>query len=234
MQSILCVPISCNQKIEAVLLLASTRKSAFKEYQLKILDFLCSYFTVSIEKARYVQKVIAESNICALTKLYNYRYLEERLYDDMGIVNDGLLDELSVVMLDIDHFKNVNDMYGHQSGNDVLTMLGEKLKDQLPKDSIVARYGGEEFVYLLRGVGKQEALVFAENIRLEIENTEFLVTPDLGMDKATIAVSITVSIGVASAREDADDAQSLLRKADRSLYLWAKQAGRNRVAGYVR
>jgi len=234
MQSILCVPISYNKKIVAVLLLASTRKNAFQEYQLKILDLLCSYFTVSLEKARYVQDIVVESNRCALTKLHNFGYLEKWLASDMSMIKDGLLDELSVVMLDIDHFKKINDTYGHQSGNDILCALADILREKLPKGSIVTRYGGEEFVYLLRGFRKEAALQFAEELRLQIEQAEFLVMPDLGMDKTMVSVRITASLGVASAPEDADDAQSILRNADRSLYLWAKQAGRNRVAGYVK
>lgn len=233
-ESILCVPILRNGKVEAVLLLASSRKNAFTRYQLKILDFLGSYFTVSIEKTKYLQDVVVESNRCALTKLYNYRYLEQTLTMMMKKINEGLIDELSVVMLDIDYFKKVNDTYGHQSGNDILMMLAEKLKVKVPEGSIIARYGGEEFIFLLNGIGKEGALVFAEELRVDIERSEFAVNPYLGDNQTAVVVRITVSVGVATAPEDAENAQTLLRNADRTLYLWAKQAGRNRVASYVK
>lgn len=234
MQSVLCVPISRNQKIEAVLLLASARKDAFNEYQLKILDLLCSYFTVSVEKARYVQKAVMKSERCALTKLYNFRFLDERLGHEMERLNNGEIHDLSVAMLDVDHFKKINDTYGHQSGNDILYMLARKLEEVVPEGGIVGRYGGEEFVFILPGMSKVEAVSFSENLRRKIRDLDFLIIPDLGEDKYPVVAHITSSIGVSSAPQDTDEAMALLRNADRALYLGAKQAGRNRVAEYVK
>ncbi|MEK5039110.1 sensor domain-containing diguanylate cyclase [Sporosarcina sp. FSL K6-3457] len=234
LQSVLCIPITRNQHIEAVMLLGSKKKSAFEVYQLKILDILCSYFTVSVEKARYMQAAVTKNERCALTGLYNYRYLEERLAYLTGQVNNKVHANLSVVMLDIDHFKRVNDMYGHQSGNDILYMLARKLEAALPAGGVVGRYGGEEFVYILPGMSKVEAFDFAENLRSEIGGHDFLIVPDLGEDKYPQTIHITCSMGVSSALEDTDEAMTLLRNADRALYIGAKQAGRNRVAQYVK
>lgn len=234
MQSVLAIPISRNQKIEAVLFLSSTKKDAFEEYQLIILDILCSYFTVSVEKARNVQETVMKSERCALTKLYNYSFFDNQLAFEMDKVNSGVLEELSILILDVDHFKGVNDTYGHQSGNDILFMLARILEDMVPEDGLVCRYGGEEFVYLLPGISKTEALIFGEKVRNEVENYRFEINPDLGEDRSALYVFMTVSIGVASAPEDTDEANTLLRNADRALYLGAKQAGRNRVAGYVK
>lgn len=234
MQSILCVPISRNQKIEAVLFLASEKKAFFDGYQLKILDLLCSYFTVSVEKARYMQEAVTKNERCALTGLYNYRYLEERLTYEMDRLKNNAIKNLSVVMLDIDHFKQVNDTYGHQSGNDILGMLAKKLEAALPIGGTVGRYGGEEFVYILPGIAKKEAVEFAESLRAEIGEHNFTIVPDLVEDKHPLVVRITSSIGVSSAPIDTDEVLTLLRNADRALYLGAKQAGRNRVAEYVK
>lgn len=234
MQSILCVPISRNQKIEAVLFLASEKKAFFDGYQLKILDLLCSYFTVSVEKARYMQEAVTKNERCALTGLYNYRYLEERLTYEMDRLKNNAIKNLSVVMLDIDHFKQVNDTYGHQSGNDILGMLAKKLEAALPIGGTVGRYGGEEFVYILPGIAKKEAVEFAESLRAEIGEHDFTIVPDLVEDKYPLVVRITSSIGVSSAPIDTDEVLTLLRNADRALYLGAKQAGRNRVAEYVK
>jgi len=233
-QSVLSVPISRNQKVEAVLFLSSPKRDAFEEYQLKILDILCSYFTVSIEKSRNVEASVMKSERCALTQLYNYTYIEERLESEMMKVNNGTLDELSVLMLDIDHFKSINDTYGHQSGNEILYSLARILESLVPEDGVVARYGGEEFVYLLSGLSKKKAEVFAEKVRLEVQRHLFQIDSDVGEDRPYVEVSITVSIGVSGAPEDTDEAKTLLRNADRSLFLGAKQAGRNRVAGYVK
>ena len=234
LQSVLCIPITRNQHIEGLLLLGSKKKSAFEVYQLKILDILCSYFTVSVEKARYMQAAVTKNERCALTGLYNYRYLEEQLATQMDQLNNQVYTNLSVVMLDIDHFKKVNDTYGHQSGNDILYMLARKLEAALPAGGVVGRYGGEEFVYILPNMSKAEAFDFAENLRADIGGHGFLIVPDLGEDKYPQTIHITCSMGVSSALEDTDEAMALLRNADRALYIGAKQAGRNRVAQYVK
>ncbi|AOV07594.1 sensor domain-containing diguanylate cyclase [Sporosarcina ureilytica] len=234
MQSIMVMPISRNQKIEGVIFISSMKKNVYTDYQLKILDILCSYFTVSVEKARYVEETVRKSERCGLTHLYNYIYLEERLAFEKTRLQHGNLKELSVVMIDIDHFKHINDTYGHQSGNDILIKLSEILEKYTPENGIVGRYGGEEFIYILPGMAKEDTIDFAEGLRKKIETYQFEIFPDLGASKAPIAVTITVSIGVSAIPEDTGDVNALLRNADRALYLGAKRAGRNRVAGYVK
>ncbi|MBE1554567.1 diguanylate cyclase [Sporosarcina limicola] len=234
MQSILCVPITRNQKIEAVLLLASKKKSAFADYQLKILDLLCSYFAVSVEKVRYMEEMVTKNERCALTKLYNYRYLEKKLHYEKDRLKNNMITNLSVVMLDIDHFKKVNDNYGHQCGNDILCLFAKKIEKALPEGGTVGRYGGEEFVFILPDMVKNEAVEFAEKLRAKISKHAFTIIPDLSEDKCPLVVQITSSIGVSSIPEDTDEVMALLRNADRALYIGAKQAGRNRVAEYVK
>ncbi|MFS0689881.1 sensor domain-containing diguanylate cyclase [Sporosarcina sp. 179-K 8C2 HS] len=234
LESVLCIPLTHNNKTNGILLLGSNRRAAFGDHQLKILDLLGSYYIVSLEKARYVQEALQRSERCALTNLYNYRYLEEKLHEEMDRMNMGDIDDLSVVMLDIDHFKKVNDTFGHQSGNDILYGLARILEKALPDNGTIGRYGGEEFVYLLPGYSKEEAVGFAEQLRLLIRQHIFTIIPDLGEDKYPVKVSITSSVGVASAPTDTDEAMNLLRNADRALYIGAKQAGRDRVAEYVR
>lgn len=234
MESVVCVPIIRNKKTVGVLLFGSNNKNAFLDYQLQILDLICSYFSVAIKKARYLENVVVQMDHCALTKLHNYRYLNKKLESNMALVKNGTLKELSVVLLDIDFFKKVNDSYGHQSGNDILCSLATILKKHLPQNAIVARYGGEEFVYLLPNYSKDQALLFARKIRQIIEQATFKITPDLDTNNEQIDVQITISAGVSSALQDTDEASTLIRNADRALYIGAKQQGRNRVAEYVR
>src|SRR6185437_12905220 len=127
----------------------------------------------------------------ALTNIYNYRFLERQLVYEMERVRNDAIDDLSVIMLDIDHFKQVNDTYGHQSGNDILYMFARKLEAALPPGGYVGRYGGEEFVYILPEVSKNEAIEFAEVLREEIRNHAFRIIPDLGDDKYPVDVFVT-------------------------------------------
>lgn len=233
-ESIMCTPIARNNKIEGVLVLASKKKYAYVSHQLQILDILSTYFAVSLEKAGYVQKAIAKSERCGLTKLYNYRYLDEALEKCMNKVKSGELENLSLVMMDIDHFKSINDTYGHQSGNDILIELARLLEAEVGEEGTVARYGGEEFVVLFPNYGKDLSMLFAESLRKKIEKHAFKIKTDLGADRGIQDVHITLSIGVSTAPDDSDEPNALIRNADRALYIGAKQAGRNKVAAYVK
>lgn len=233
-QSLMATPIARNNKTEGVLVLASKKKYAFAKHQLQILEILSTYFAVSLEKAGYMQKVIAKSERCGLTKLYNYRYLDESLESCIKEMEKGNLEKLSLVMMDIDHFKSINDRYGHQSGNDILVQLADILREEIGNEGTIARYGGEEFVVLLPDYSKDLAMLLAENLRRRIEKHEFLIESDLGEDRGQQVIHITLSIGVSTAPDDSDEGMALIRNADRALYIGAKQAGRNKVAAYVK
>lgn len=135
----------------------------------------------------------------------------------------------AVLMVDLDHFKRLNDTYGHQAGDDVLTCVAHVLQTSTRRNDIVARFGGEEFSILLPGVTEREACQAAERIRDQIAALT-VITTNLHGRSVTIS-GITASIGVATTRE-ADDASvdDLLVNADRWLYQ-AKERGRNRVCG---
>ena len=124
-------------------------------------------------------------------------------------------------MLDLDHFKEFNDRYGHPSGDEALRTFAGILRSCLRDDDIAARYGGEEFAVVLPGVDETTALAVAERIRSRTDTTLISLAPG-------ITDRITVSIGVACAPEQALDRITLLRLADEALYR-AKQGGRNRV-----
>jgi diguanylate cyclase (GGDEF)-like protein len=231
-ESILAVPIVRSKKVIGVLLLASKRKRAYEKSQLMIVDILCSYLAVAIENAKHYELTKIQSERCALTKLYNYRYFENLLTEEMEKLYQFKRKELSLIILDIDHFKAVNDTYGHQSGNEILCELASRLNNIAGTRGTVARYGGEEFVVLLPDIPKAEAFQMAELIRESIADFPFTVTHSLDLDKTQELVRITASIGIATAPEDAEDSLALIRHADRALYVGAKRAGRNRVAEY--
>ncbi|MCM3568384.1 sensor domain-containing diguanylate cyclase [Neobacillus mesonae] len=229
-ESILSVPIERSQNLIGVLVLASKKKRAYEKYQLMILDILCSYFAVAMENARHYEHTKMQSEHCSLTKLYNYHYFESVLNQEFDKLIHFERHQLSLIILDIDHFKAINDTYGHQSGNEILLELACRLKQVVGDFGTVARYGGEEFVVLLPDSSKDESVQMAEQIRQAVGTWPFTLKQSL--DTTQRQVKMTVSIGVATAPEDAEDALALVRHADRALYVGAKRAGRNRVAEY--
>jgi diguanylate cyclase (GGDEF)-like protein len=229
-ESILCVPIIRSQKVMGVLLLASKRKRAYEKYQLVIVDILCTHFAVALENAKHYELTKMQSERCSLTNLYNYRYFERKLNEEFGKLFKFERKQLSLIILDIDHFKQVNDTFGHQSGNEILCEIANRLRKMVGSRGTVARYGGEEFVVLLPDLEKGDAFQLAEHIRQSVANWPFSLKQSLDPEKKQ--ARITASIGVATSPEDAEDAHDLVRHADRALYVGAKRAGRNRVAEY--
>lgn len=162
-----------------------------------------------------------------LTGWYNRRYLQVRIKEELARARRYAA-PLTCLMLDIDHFKRVNDGYGHAAGDRVLREIAQRIDSQVRATDVAARYGGEEFVILLPDTSADSGALLAERIRKEVAATTF----DIGSGKA---IPVTVSIGVASAapqRADADlktAGEALIARADVALYR-AKSAGRDRTA----
>ncbi len=231
-ESILIVPVLKGEQMEGIVLYISSRKNFFEKNQLMIADILSSYLASAYENAKHYEETKAKSERCSLTKLYNTYYLEDYLKDQFNLIRDKKLDKLTLILMDLDHFKSINDSYGHLSGNDVLYQVAERLSSLVRYKGIAARYGGEEFVLVLPGAGIEEGYQFAELARQKIGTKPYELVSDLGNDRTKIKVRVTASIGVSTAPFDADDPQSLIRHADRAMYTGAKQAGRNKVAQY--
>ncbi len=167
-----------------------------------------------------VQQSIEMALYDSLTGLNNRRSLERRLPAMIETARERSA-ALTMMVLDIDHFKRVNDTHGHDVGDRVLKGFGAQLQETVRSGDLICRLGGEEFVVVMPGADAAEAARIAERARRTTERREFPV------DGAAGSVSITVSIGLAEWREDWDSAE-LYRRADRALYL-SKSAGRNRV-----
>ncbi len=159
-----------------------------------------------------------------LMGIHNRRYMDRRLDEEFARSRRYGL-PLSVLLLDIDHFKVVNDTYGHQAGDLVLSHLGSLLLNDIRDSDIVARYGGEEILVITPNTTVSSAAVLAEHLREHIEKDKMVLSGE--PNKQTI-IRVTVSIGVASISEIVTDTQKLVRGADDALYR-AKQEGRNRV-----
>ena len=155
----------------------------------------------------------------SLLEIYNRSYLDRRLVEEFSSAR-RYGHELSVLMVDIDHFKAVNDNWGHQVGDQVLQNVTRMIKSRLRETDILCRYGGEEFFLILPHTRGSAAMVKAEQIRGEIEGGE------------DCPQALTVSIGVAAVTSQMNSAEDLVWQADMALYQ-AKQAGRNRSAFFT-
>ena len=155
-----------------------------------------------------------------MTKLYNRRYLSEITQHLLGLMRRNG-SELSVVMLDIDKFKNVNDTYGHQVGDDVIIKLAQTLQQFTRKSDVIFRLGGEEFLVLLPETSLEGAMSMAETLRSEVEKLLLLLGDE-------IELRFTISIGVSEVKRDEKSFDLSMTRADTALYE-AKEGGRNRV-----
>jgi diguanylate cyclase (GGDEF)-like protein len=224
--SLLIAPFKGTERNASFCCLIGKNKSEFDATMLDAISILANQLTVSCQSAMRYANMEKQSLYDALTQLPNHRFFERRFREEMERLNAA---PLSLLVIDLDHFKQVNDTYGHLAGNAVLQRTARLLEEPLRKSDFVARYGGEEFLILLPGAGRETAYEIAERIRKKISAEEFLVPT---MDGETRAIRLTVSIGVATCPDDADDAMHLFRCADRAMYYGAKRAGRNRVSAY--
>lgn len=188
-------------------------------------------FQTAIENIRLREESVRDP----LTGFYTRRFLEVHLNMDIkkvlssGRKNFGEINEVAVVMIDLDNFKLVNDSFGHQEGDRVLRTLGQSIRSSVRKDEIVCRFGGDEFCVILPGTSLENAVKFAEKLRLLIVNN-----PDLNYTTQAGVKSfrVTGSFGVASVKGmKAMSAENLMKAADRALYR-AKTGGRNQVCTY--
>ncbi|MBA3503856.1 MAG: GGDEF domain-containing protein, partial [Deltaproteobacteria bacterium] len=166
--------------------------------------------------ARLAQLAVTDG----LTNLYNHRHFHERLTLEVERSQRSGL-PLSLLMLDVDHFKQFNDTFGHPAGDEVLRQLARVLADTRRANDVVARYGGEEFAVILVDTAKFTAAKVADRVRDRVCSHDF-------SEAAPRASKLSVSIGVATFPDDGADAEALVRSADTALYA-AKRAGRNRV-----
>jgi diguanylate cyclase (GGDEF)-like protein len=168
-----------------------------------------------------LRRVYESSVLDALTGAYNRKHFEERLASEVAYAKRHET-PLSLLMFDLDHFKRVNDTYGHLGGDHVLRTVGGLVKRTLRVEDIFARYGGEEFAVIARGIDVNKAYLFAERVRITVETGK--------IEFNRLLVPVTISIGVASLICCGEGAttEALIGKADERLYV-AKGTGRNRT-----
>lgn len=160
-------------------------------------------------------------NYDAATGVFNHRYFHEQLEEALCLAMN-FSNPLSLLMMDVDNFKEYNDALGHLKGDVALRQIALMMKENTSETDIVARYGGDEFVIILPGRTKQKALEIAEKIRKRIDDFHFY------HQEATVGKKVSLSIGVSAFPEDASERLKLIGKADEAMYE-AKKAGKNAV-----
>jgi diguanylate cyclase (GGDEF)-like protein len=214
---------SCNYalKVEQQQLgeLKLMRNHRFSDADLQLLEALLCCLIYPLKNATLFHQALKKAYTDPLTQTHNRASFDDAITREMSLaVRNGK--SLSLIFLDIDHFKTINDTYGHECG-DITLVLGAKwIKENLRNSDIVFRYGGEEFVILLNGTDGNGAELLAERIRASIESH----TIAFGME----TLKITASLGV-SALRDNDTLESFVQRADKAMYI-AKNRGRNQVA----
>lgn len=216
--SLLCVPLMAQNDIYGLLYLEVGLK--FDENQQLLITAFAELTALALANVRLRENLRYQSIRDPLTGLYNRRYLEDFLFKQLHQA-ERTKASFAILMLDLDHFKKINDTFGHDAGDLVLKELGQILNSDIRLGDIASRYGGEEFVLLLYDIDAQAAKMKAENLRSAISNLQVKYG-------AQPVGQITASIGISVYPDDAKSPAEVIEAADKALYQ-AKNKGRNKV-----
>ncbi|HEX8042827.1 sensor domain-containing diguanylate cyclase [Candidatus Deferrimicrobium sp.] len=221
-RSFMCVPLVSKGKNIGVLMLNHPEPNAFEPDLLPMMRVLASYLAIAIENAEMFRLVKSLAEKDSLTLLYNHGAFHEKLAIELERAN-RYIRPVAVIMLDLDHFKEINDRYGHTTGDRVLSLVAGVLGAHLRKTDIAARYGGDEFAVILPETDLSSAAVIAERIAEGISSVRL----DIGRGSV---ISFTASIGYASCGHDAPGRGEILDTADRLMFE-SKRRGPGGVLG---
>ncbi len=219
-KSSIIVPMTSHGQIHGVLIAESSHRENFGSRDLQILSAVSRSAGLALENADLHKRTEELSIIDELTGIYNYRYFVRKLQEEKRRAIRYKM-PLSLIMIDIDWFKKLNDSYGHEVGNVVLKRLAVIVKGCIRDVDIFARYGGEEFVIILPQTPENEAYNIGERTRSSVEKEVFNI-------KGVEPVKITISVGLSSFPENGKSHEELVSVTDKALYQ-AKGEGRNLV-----
>jgi diguanylate cyclase (GGDEF)-like protein len=218
-RSAICMPLRSRERTLGVIQLFNCRLDALTDYTISFLHVLCDYAAIAIDNARAVERIQELTITDDCTGLFNVRHLYHVL--------DKRLDEadrdhtpFSLIFIDLDHFKHVNDQHGHLIGSHLLKEVGETLRANLRKRDIVFRYGGDEFVVMLPSTDKRAAQHVSERLWKGVREHRFA---------NVLALEVRASFGVATWPEDGRSVHEIIRAADTMMYL-VKGATRDNIA----
>ncbi|MCR4296605.1 MAG: GGDEF domain-containing protein [Elusimicrobia bacterium] len=215
------IPLKVMRQAAGFVKLESDASGAFGPDEVRTADLFATMASLSLENIRLYESVHRQATHDALTQLHSHRAFQQRLQEE--VLRSGRSQTpLSLIMLDVDHFKRYNDTFGHQAGDQLLRTLAAILGSFARPVDFAARYGGEEFALILPNYVRSEAVQVAERIRARIAEEPFVFNG--------APTRATMSLGVASFPTDATTASQIVRVADERLYK-AKHGGRNQVVG---
>ena len=211
----LFVPLKAKNKLEGFLIIGKRYiNNAYIEHEYEMLAGIATFAGIAINNSQLLEMSTTDLMTHLKQKHYFFTVLQEK------IESLRKTEHLSVLMIDIDFFKSINDKYGHDGGDEVLTSVAHIIKSCVRNSDVVARYGGEEFVVALFGMTVEGAKRVADRILKRIETSS--------MQCAGEEVKVTVSIGIAECIPKKDDAKSITKRADQAMYV-SKKKGRNQV-----
>lgn len=219
LRSAIALPLTVERNLMGLIRVDSQTPDRFVKTDLQQLELYAHISTLALENAQLFSRVNAMATKDGLTGLATHRVFQEKLNDEI-LRAARYHKAISLVMIDIDHFKQVNDRYGHLAGDEVLKVVSAILMENCREYDFAARYGGEEFCLILPEMDASGARMLAERLRAQIEQTAVSMSPH--------AFRVTASLGCAAFPADAQSASQLIRTADQRLYS-AKTSGRNRV-----
>lgn len=216
-RSEVCLPLISFSEPLGALVLDSAEENAFDPEEVHAMQAVADVCATAIQNARHFERARNLANVDGLTGIYNRRYFEQRILEELerSVRYNG---SMALLMIDIDHFKKLNDEFGHLLGDEVLRQVSNIFTQNLRKNDVVCRYGGEEFAILVPETPGTRATAVADKLRRIIETWNFPGVPR----------PVTISVGVAEFPTDGRSRDELMKAADDALYL-AKQRGRNRV-----
>jgi diguanylate cyclase (GGDEF)-like protein len=210
-RSVICVPLRSKLRVLGVIQLVNVEMEQFGDAELFFLQALCDYAAIAIENAKWVEKIQELTITDDCTGLYNARHLYKTLETEV-YRSSRFGYEFSILFIDLDHFKAVNDTHGHLIGSKLLAEIGYLVKAQLRLIDFAFRYGGDEFVVLLPQTGKDQALVVARRLQDGMRNSRFCSEEGLNLN-------VRASIGLATYPHDARTAHDVIRQADEMMYM---------------
>lgn len=223
-QSMIFVPININEKVIGVMSVQSYEKNAFTLKDVTTLKILSTYVGIALENSKLYKELKYIANYDVLTKIFNRREVlrkSEEIYNKAKKDSDRYY----VMMIDVDNFKSINDTYGHQIGDKVLSAVAKTIKESIREDDIIGRYGGEEFIVIVKG-DSNNYLKIAERIR---RNVEKIV---INIDENEF-IKVTSSIGITKMEASDKTLQQIISDSDKALYE-AKNTGKNKVVAYCK